>query len=95
MVLKEILNGFSQTKKHAAESAMKTKQTNILPKNEFGNEQCYCRSLKCEIVYDGIVSYQTCLDINANQEHMQIQSTVFMSLMQLLVTHFPTKILTY
>lgn len=52
MVLKEILNEFSQTKKHAAESATKTNQTNILPKNEFGNEQHYC-----EIVYDGIASY--------------------------------------
>lgn len=49
--------GFLKLKKHAVKSAMKTKHTNILPKNEFENGQYYCTSLKCKIVYDGIVSY--------------------------------------
>lgn len=87
--------GFLKLKKHAAKSAMKTKHTNILPKNQLESGQCYCTSLKCKIVYDDIVFYQTCLEINAEEQDIQIQSAVFVLLMQLLVTSFATKILTY
>lgn len=55
MALKKTLNGFFQPKKHAAKSAMKTKHTNILPKNQSENWQCYCTYLKCKMVYEDIV----------------------------------------
>lgn len=53
MALKETLNGFSQIKKHAAKSAMKT--LTYSAKKSFENGQCYCTSLKCKIVYDDTV----------------------------------------
>lgn len=68
---------------------------NILPKKLSENGQCYCTALKCKIVYDDIVFNQTCIEINAEEQDMQIQSTVFVLPMQLLVTDFTTKILIY
>lgn len=93
--------GFLKLKKRAAKSEIKTKHMNILPKNEFENGQYYCNlgniiaTFKCKIMYDGIVSYLACLEINAEQQYMQILSAVFTSLMQLLVTSSTTKIPTY
>lgn len=48
---------FLKLRTYAAKSAMKTKHTNILPKNQFENGHCYCTCLKCKIVYDDTVFY--------------------------------------